>query len=125
MFVAKLEEAIASKTAFISDRMNFLSLGLAGLLNIIHWVILFIKIKPGKNNILLHYNVVFGPDLVAQSVYLYWIPLLALILLIINVAVAANFYKKEKLAAYFLNVASIAVQVVFFVATLILIMVND
>jgi len=104
--------------------MNSYSLGIAGLLNIIHWVVLYIKIRPGKNNILLHYNVVYGPDLVEKSFYLYWIPLLALILLAVNILVAANFYKKEKLASYFLNIASIAVQVVFFVATVILIVVN-
>ena len=124
MFVAKLNEVLSSKRSFISDRMNSYSLGIAGLLNIIHWVVLYIKIRPGKNNILLHYNVVYGPDLVEKSFYLYWIPLLALILLAVNILVAANFYKKEKLASYFLNIASIAVQVVFFVATVILIVVN-
>jgi hypothetical protein len=124
MFVAKLNEVLSSKSSFLADRINAISLGVAGLLNIIHWGLLFIKIKPDKNNILLHYNVVYGPDLVEKSLYLYWIPLLALVLLIVNVIVAANFYKKEKLASHFLSIASIAVQVVFLIASIILIAVN-
>ena len=36
----------------------------------------------------------------------------------------SHFYKKEKLAAYFLCIATITVQVVFLVATLVLIIAN-
>lgn len=124
MFLTKLKEVLASKRSFLSDRINVFSLGLSGLLNIIHWVILYIKIKPGNVNVLLHYNVVYGPDFVERSLYLYWIPLLALILLIINAIAAFVFYKKEKLAAHFIAIASIAVQLVFFVATINLIFIN-
>jgi len=48
-----------------------------------------------------------------------------LILLIINLVIASAFYKKEKLAAYFLNIATIPVQLVFFAATIILIIINE
>jgi hypothetical protein len=125
MFAVKLNEVLSSKKSFISDRINFLAIGVAGLLNIIHWVLLYIKIKPGESNILLHYNVVYGPDFIQSSTYLYWIPLLALILLITNIIASAIFYKKEKLASYFINIASIPMQLVFLVATIVLILVNE
>ncbi|MEJ0021218.1 MAG: hypothetical protein WDN47_01410 [Candidatus Doudnabacteria bacterium] len=124
MFVAKLNEVLSSKKSFLADPLNYVSLGIAGLLNIIHWLILFSKIKPSKTQILLHYNVVLGPDLISKSQYIYWIPLLALILLLINASVASIFYKKEKLAAYFLNISSIAVQLIFLVASAVLIIAN-
>ncbi|MBX4186835.1 MAG: hypothetical protein KW802_01065 [Candidatus Doudnabacteria bacterium] len=124
MFLTKLKEVLASKRSFVSDRINVLNFGLSGLLNIIHWVILYIKIKPSHDNVLLHYNVVYGADFIERSLYLYWIPLLALVLLIINGIMAASFYKKEKLASYFLAIASIAVQIVFLVATINLILIN-
>lgn len=124
MFVAKLNEVLSSKKSFIADPLNYGSLGAAGLLNIIHWLILFSKIRPSKTQILLHYNVVYGPDLVSKSLYIYWIPLLALILLLVNVSVASVFYKKEKLAAYFLNISSIVVQLIFLVASIVLIVAN-
>jgi|GEM_PF-3494463 hypothetical protein len=124
MFVAKLNEALASKRSFIADPLNFISLGIAGLLNIIHWLILLSKIKPGQPSVLLHYNVIIGADFIGSSTYIYWIPLLALILLLINIVVSVVFYKNEKLASYFINFASIPVQLVFFAATLVLIFIN-
>lgn len=124
MFLDKLNAVLASRRPFLRDPLNFISLGVAWLFNIIHWSILYIKIKPGQNSILLHYNVIYGPDFVEKSLYIYWIPLLALILLLINAGIAAYFYSREKLASYFLNFSSIVIQVVFFAATLILIIIN-
>ena len=124
MFVTKLQEALASKRPFFADPLNFVSIGLAALLNIIHWLILFIKIRPGSARILLHYNVVYGPDLVDKSTFVYLIPLVALIFFILNLYTSAVFYKKEKLAAYFINIASVAVQLIFLVASLVLIVSN-
>ena len=123
--MTKLNEVLASKKSFVSDRINFGSLGIAALLNIIHWLILYSKIKPTQSNLLLHYNVIFGADMIGKSIYLYWIPLLALIVLIFNISLSVNFYKKEKLASYFINVASVPVQIVFLVATIVLILIND
>ncbi|MBX4191490.1 MAG: hypothetical protein KW804_01675 [Candidatus Doudnabacteria bacterium] len=74
---------------------------------------------------MLHYNVVYGHDSIGNSIYLYWIPLLALILLLINSMAAVMFYKKEKLASHFISLATIAVQIVFIVATFNLITYND
>ena len=125
MFVAKLNEVLASKRSFLADRLNYSSLGIAGLLNIIHWLGLYSKIKPSQTKLLLHYNVVYGPDLVEKSLYIYWIPLLALILLLINFFVSGVFYKQEKLASYFLNISSIAIQLIFFTASIVLIVANN
>ena len=124
MFTTKLNQVLVSKGSYIADPWNFFSLLIAGLLNIIHWAILYSKIKPSRTQILLHYNVIYGPDLIQKSLYIYWIPLLALILLLINALVAGIFYKKEKLAAYFLNISSIAVQLIFLIASIVLINAN-
>lgn len=120
----KLNEVLSSKKSYFADPLNLYALGIAGLLNIIHWGILFSKIKPSKTSILLHYNVVYGSDLVQKALYAYWIPLLALILFLINVIVAGFFYKKEKIAAYFLNISSIAIQLIFLAASIVLIVAN-
>jgi len=124
MFIEKLNEVLASKKSYISDKLNYSSLLIATSINIIHWLILYIKIKPTSNTILLHYNVVFGADLIGKSFYIYLIPAVALALLLINLYVASSFYKKEKLAGYFLNIGSIAVQLIFFVASIVLIFAN-
>src|SRR5258708_6586567 len=124
MFLAKLNEVLTSKKSFIQDRPNLTGLVVAAFLNAINWVILLGKIRPGNTNILLHYNVVYGADLIAKSLYAYWIPLLSLALLIINAILASIFYKKEKLAAYFLSLFSIIVQLIFLTASIVLISAN-
>lgn len=125
MFLAKLNEALTSEKSFLRDRLNAYGFGISGLLNIIHWLTLYIKIKPGQSNILLHYNVVVGPDLIQKSIYAYFIPLLALVILILNFTIARIFYRKEKLSSYFLSLSTVVVQAVFFAATIILIIIND
>jgi hypothetical protein len=128
MFLAKLNEALASKNSwksFVSDRLNFFSFGIALLINIIQWVIIYIKIKPTGQNILLHYNIVYGTDLVDKDIYAYMIPGVALIFLVANFLVANFLYQREKLASYFLNVANIPVQLIFLIGTVVLILAND
>ena len=111
-------------TGFIQDPLNSISLGVSAVLNIIHWIILSSNILPGKTGILLHYNVIYGPDLIERSLYIYFIPVLALVLLLLNMFIASKFYKKEKLAAYFLNIASIPVQLIFLTASIVLVIAN-
>jgi hypothetical protein len=125
MFIEKLNQVLSARKPFFNDSYNRVGLGIVGLLNLINWLVLYIKIKPGKPGVILHYSVVFGSDLIGKSSYLYWIPAIALALLIVNFFVAAVFYRKEKLAAYFLNFSSIAVQVIFLVATIVLISINE
>lgn len=125
MILKKLNEALTSRKSFIQDRVNFSSVGFALLINIIHWVVLLIKIAPGSNSILLHYNVVYGSDFVEKSMFIYLIPTTALCLFFVNVILGAYFFNKEKALTYFLIFSNIAVQLVFFVASVVLIIANQ
>ena len=125
MFLDKINEVLASKKSFVSDRTIFTGLVLSTLSNIIHWVVLLFKIKPSGQNILLHYNVIYGSDFVEKSSYAYLIPITALLILIVNFFIASRFYKREKTAAYFLVFGTMAVQLVFFAASLVLIVANE
>ncbi|MBI4363350.1 MAG: hypothetical protein HY545_00695 [Candidatus Doudnabacteria bacterium] len=125
MFLEQLNQLLASRKSFISDRLNVLGFGFSLLINIIHWLILLIKIKPGSENILLHYNVVYGPDFVERASFIYIIPLIALVFLIINLILSNFYYDKEKTASVFLTFATIAVQLVFLAASIILVIANQ
>ncbi len=124
MFTAKLNEVSVSKKSFLLEPNNLISLGLSLLINIIHWATVYFKIGLKDISLVLHYNVVYGTDFVERSRYIYIIPATALILFILNFSFAMYLSKKEKLASYFLNFSSIAVQVVFFVSSLIIIRAN-
>lgn len=124
MFKDRLNEILSLRKPFFADRMNFISLGFAAVINLIHWSILYYNIKPGSSSILLHYNVVYGADLIEKSSYLYRIPLLALVLLVFNGILSNAYYKREKLASYFLNFGSLVVQIFFLIATIVIIVAN-
>lgn len=128
MFIAKLNEALTSKNnlkSFVSDRLIFFSLAISSLINIIQWSVIYIKLRPGNTNILLHYNVIYGTDLVDKGYYAYAIPGIALGFLIFNVIVAYYFYQREKLSSYFLTAANVPVQLIFFTAVIVLVMANN
>lgn len=124
MFLAKINEVLTSKKAFFSDRINRATLLAALLANIIHWVLLISKVGSSEQTILLRYNVVYGTDFVERAAYIYLIPAIASLIFLLNLILSFNFYSKEKLAGYFLNFATVAVQILFLTASLILIVVN-
>jgi len=97
---------------------------LAILLNIIHWAILYIKIKPDSTDRVLQYNIIYGAEIVGKSWYIFFIPLLALVIIGVNLILGSVFYNKEKLATHFLAIATVVVQIIFLVASLVLININ-
>jgi len=125
MFTAKLNRLQFREKSFINDPLNIAGLGLSLIINIIHWVLLYFKLGHSTGTIILHYNLVYGPDLVDKVKYAYMIPAIALVLLIINAICARFFYRKEKLAGYFLNFSNIAIQLIFLAASITVIMIND
>jgi hypothetical protein len=124
MLTDKIKAAISAKTPFRADRLNTVPIVIALLINIIHWLVILINIRPSSQKILLHFNVISGPDLVAQSFFVYFIPSAALVFLALNFYLARQFYGKEKLSAYFLNFFTIPIQLIFFTATIILVISN-
>jgi len=121
----KLNEVIASRKQFSEDSSNRWGFSIALIINIIQWVILYFKLGVTSSALLLNYNVIYGSKLVGPGFYVYWLPAIALAFLVFNVAVASSFYKREKLPAYFLAYASIAVQLVFLVGVIVLATTND
>src|SRR3989344_2736360 len=121
MLREKLNQVLASRKPFASDSLNRAGFFSATLVNIIHWGILYFKLNSGGANILLQYNVVYGPESIGPALYAYNLPAIALLILFVNVLVASSFYKKEKLPAYFLGFATLAVQLIFLAAGLVLI----
>ena len=125
MLLDKLNLVLSSEKPFISEPLNSIPIALSLLTNIIHWAILASKIKGNTGNIVLHYNVIYGADLIDKSTMIYVIPAVALVIFLVNLALANYFFKREKLAAFFLNFSTIIVQLIFLAASLSLIRINE
>lgn len=123
MLSAKINQ-FRSQSGFLSDPLNFTGLGIAFALNIIHILLVYFKLGMTNATLLVHYNVVYGPDFAASGKFVYLIPVSALVLFFFNALLSRYFYRREKLAAYFLNFSNIALQLIFLAASAVIIIAN-
>lgn len=94
------------------DRLVFVSIIAALSLNILLWIIVLGKFGLGSEVGPLHFNIVYGIDLVGRERQLYEIPAAGAIIILINYFLGRQFYEKEKLMSYFLSLASLLVQII-------------
>lgn len=87
------------------------------------FILFFIKIGF-RQNMPLHYNVYFGIDLMGDWHQLSIIPLFGLLVILINQSIATLIYLKEKMLAYFLTGATLAIQILLFLAGLAIVWLN-
>lgn len=123
MITDKLE-AISSQNSFFADPLNSRSLGVALLINIIHIGLIYYKFGLSSATLVVHYNIFYGSDAIQSAKFLYIIPSIALVLLIVNFFMARFFYRKEKLASYFLNFSNIPIQLIFLAISIFIIKIN-
>jgi len=66
------------------------------LLQIFIWFHIIINIKPALGQIFLHYNIIFGVDLVGSWWKIFYLPLVGLLILVANCIVSFLFFKADK-----------------------------
>ena len=82
------------------------------LLNGACWGVLVFFIRSVDFPIILHYNVYFGVDIIGDWWQAYFLPLIALSVMAVNVLLAHFFYKnEERVISYLLLLASLIVQI--------------
>ena len=108
----------------LKDRLIFVSQVLAVILNIILWLAVGGKFGWSAEKIPLHFNVVYGIDLLGSARQVYIIPLTGAVLFVVNTALAALLYSREKIFSYFLSFTSLLIQVILLVAVVGIIVLN-
>ena len=86
------------------------------VLNIISWVVIATQIKPNSEIVPLHYNIFYGPDLVGKGYYIYFIPLVGFLTLVVNLGLYRYALSKEPFAAKTLIVVSLVVQILILIS---------
>lgn len=105
-------------SAYLADRLIFVSLAVSLLLNIILWIILLNKFGVKSEVIPLHFSVVYGIDFVGPTYLVFELPILGLLVLIVNSLLAKQLYREQNLLAYFLTFGSSLVQILLLLAGL-------
>jgi len=88
------------------------------------WVYLIVNVGPSLDRVFLHYNIVFGVDLVGPWWNLYYLPLIGFIMLTINTAFSYFIYKTDKFLSRLLNFWSVFIHIFLLIAVLLLIRLN-
>lgn len=108
------------QTFFKNLRNVWFQLGLALVLNIITWAYIYLKIKPTAEPIPLHYNIFYGIDFVDKGYFIYFIPAIGLVILILNYFLARYLRSKEEFGSKILVAVVPAIQAFILVAILFL-----
>jgi len=122
-FVAMLKEAF-SQEFMKNSIIRWLLVGTV-FLNAANWALLAIFIRPVNFNIILHYNVYFGVDLIGGWWQTYTLPSMGIVFLLINFFLALQFYRnKERIASYILLLASFMIQIGLIIASVGIVLIN-
>ena len=110
---------------FFQNKIILTLLGLSILVNVVNWLILVIFIRPVDVDIILHYNVYFGVDMMGNWKQVFIAPFIGSFLLVANTILATYFYRhKERVASYILLLTTLMVQISFIIASASIIKIN-
>ncbi|MBN1779212.1 MAG: hypothetical protein JW816_03270 [Candidatus Buchananbacteria bacterium] len=94
------------------------------ILNLAVWILILTQIGKFEADIPLHYNIYFGIDNFGSKNDLYFLPIFASIVLVINFLISLYSFFKEKMLTYFLVGGSILVQILALLASIAIILLN-
>lgn len=122
-FIAMLK-AVFSQEFMKNSIVRWLLVGTI-FLNAANWVFLAFFIHPVNFNIILHYNVYFGVDLIGDWWQTYILPSMGIVFLLINFFLARQFYRnRERIASYILLLASLMIQIGLIIASVGIVLIN-
>lgn len=110
--------------SYVKNRANAATLAISLLLNIASWAWLLMNIGPELDPVFLHYNVLFGIDLIGKWYQVLYVPLTGLVIFIANGIAAWFLFSKDSFASHMLNTVSLICQILLFVAGLLLVFIN-
>ena len=96
--------------SFVDDRLVHVSIFLNMLFNILAWSVFGWVARKVPESTPLHYNIYFGINLYGPWWWLLAGPGLGLLVIILNFYIGHRLFNKERIASYFLVVASTVVQ---------------
>ncbi len=94
------------------------------IVNVATWLWLLWHIGPREDHIFLHYNVLFGVDLIGPWQHMLYLPGLGLLILLVNALVGWLFFRDDKFVSTIFNGISLICQLVILVVAQLIILLN-
>lgn len=86
------------------------------LVNLGIWFFMYFKRQSNEYPLPLYYDVYQGVSVIDFWSNLFYLPILGLVIIAINYVLSVVIVEKDVMISYFLNIASIVVQIILFVA---------
>lgn len=110
---------------YYKDTHIFAGLSVSLFLNVVSWVLLSWKLFSLQSpEVVLHYNVYFGPDKIGPAWHAAYVPLIGLVCLIINFCVGLYLWNVNKIISYVFNYFSVILQILTIVSVIFTILAN-
>lgn len=109
---------------YIKNIPNLIMIPLALVLNITNWIWLLWEIRPQEELIFLHYNILFGVDLIGPWWKVLFLPIVGFVIILVNIILGWFLFGKDKFFAHILNFISVFCQIFLLIASLLLIFLN-
>jgi hypothetical protein len=103
--------------SFIGSKAALRGFVLALVLDILAALAIFVRVHPSAYQVPLHYSSKFGVDMTGPWYALYYLPLVGLLLITMNFALASYGKTKGRVVVYFLTAATILEAVLVLVTT--------
>lgn len=109
---------------YIKQRETLLFGGASLLLVLGLWVSLAWHIRPSTDHIFLHYNVLFGVDLIGPWWHIFYISAAGTTVFLINTILGWVVYDRNRFMTQILLAASLLVQILLLIAGILLVFLN-
>ncbi len=101
---------------------GFFGVGLA--MNIFVWLWLWLHIPQELEELFLHYNILFGVDLIGPAWQVYLVPLSGFMIILVNFLLGWALFKKDTFASFILNFVACLVQLFLVIDAFLLVLLN-
>lgn len=109
---------------YIKRRETLMLGGASFLLVLGLWAWLAWHIRPSADQIFLHYNVLFGVDLIGPWWHIFYISAAGTVVCVVNTLLGWLVYDRDSFMTRMLLVASLFVQILLFIAGVLLVFLN-
>ena len=99
---------------YIKYPSNIVFFSIAGALNIATWVWIVWNIRPQTEPVFLHYNILYGVDLIGSWYKVFYLPLLGLGIFLFNSFFGWFFFHKDPFIAQIANAVAVICQIFLF-----------
>ncbi|MFA6105036.1 MAG: hypothetical protein WC725_00345 [Patescibacteria group bacterium] len=110
---------------YVKDRWVSVSLAISAAFFVYILWYTFVRIKPTTDQLFLHYNIIFGIDLIGEWWKLYSLPLLSFTIVMVNFITSYVFHRTNRFLSRFLVVITAFLELLLVVAVNLIVGLNS